>query len=104
MGIRAFVYQSLAGFLALSAVFVASAQPPAALTGRVTSATEGAMEGVLIRLKREGSNKTVTVVSHADGSYAFPRDRLEPGRYAVTTRAVKYVLEEQDTKVEITAA
>ena len=61
------------------------------------------MEGVLVSLKREGSNKTVTVVSHADGSYSFPRDRLEPGRYAVSTRAVKYVLADRGTTVEIAA-
>ena len=94
MGIRALVHQSLAGLLALCSASLAGAQPPAALTGRVTSAAEGAMEGVLVSAKREGSNKTVTVVSHADGAYAFPRDRLEPGRYAVSVRAVKYVLAE----------
>src|SRR6185436_19770443 len=69
----------------------AAAQAPA-LSGRVTSTAEGAMEGVLVSAKREGSNKTVTVVSHADGRYSFPSERLEPGRYAVTVRAVKYVL------------
>ena len=100
MGIRALVRHSLRSASAAfsPAAVPASAQPPAALTGRVTSAAEGAMEGVLVSLKREGSNKTVTVVSHADGSYSFPRDRLEPGRYAVSTRAVKYVLAERDTQ------
>ena len=50
------------------------------------------MEGVLVSAKRDGSTRTVTVVSHADGTYAFPRERLEPGRYTVSVRAVKYVL------------
>ena len=42
------------------------------------------MEGVLVSAKRQGSTKTVTVVSNADGVYSFPRGRLEPGRYDVT--------------------
>ena len=61
------------------------------------------MEGVLVSAKREGSSKTVTVVSHADGRYSFPSDRLEPGRYAVSVRAVKYVLADRDPHVEIAA-
>src|SRR5688572_9402910 len=81
----------------------ANAQAPAALTGRVISAAEGAMEGVLVSLKREDSTKTVTVVSHADGSYAFPRDQLEPGRYAVSTRVVTYMLADRATTVDIAA-
>ncbi len=64
----------------------------AALTGRVTSMQEGAMEGVLVRASRVGSNKTITVVSNAAGTYSFPSDRLDTGRYDVTIRAVGYVL------------
>jgi streptogramin lyase len=81
----------------------AAAQPAPALTGRVTSVAEGAMEGVLVSAKREGSNQTVTVVTGADGTYAFPRDRLEPGSYSVTIRAVKYVLPEHAATVAIRA-
>jgi streptogramin lyase len=79
----------------------ALAQSRAALSGRVTSAAEGPMEGVLVSAKRDGSTKTVTVVTHADGRYSFPRERLEPGRYALTIRAVRYVLAERDAAVEI---
>ena len=50
------------------------------------------MEGVLVSAKREGSNKVITVVSGAGGGYSFPRNRLEPGRYDVSIRAVGYVL------------
>ena len=59
-----------------------------ALTGRVTSASESAMEGVLVSAEREGSNMTITVISNASGVYAFPQDRLQPGRYDVTIRAL----------------
>jgi streptogramin lyase len=68
------------------------AQSPSALAGQVTSAEEGAMEGVLVSAKRAGSNKTITVVSDAKGRYAFPANRLEPGKYTVTIRAVGYDL------------
>jgi virginiamycin B lyase len=73
----------------------ATAQPAAALSGRVSSAAEGPMEGVLVSARREGSNKAVTVVSDADGNYSFPRDRLEPGPHTISIRAVKYVLNDK---------
>lgn len=66
--------------------------PASPLTGRVTSAAEGAMEGVLVSARREGSNVTVTVVSNASGAYTFPQARLQPGRYSLTVRAGGYVL------------
>jgi len=83
----------LAGLTALTVFESAPLQVASpALTGHVTSATEGAMEGVLVSAKREGSNMTLTVVSNAAGVYAFPQDRLQPGRYNVTIRAAGYVL------------
>ena len=83
----------LAALLMLSAPMLSAvAQTAAALAGRVTSAAEGPMEGVLVSAKREGSTKTLTVVSRADGSFSFPRERLDPGRYALSVRAVNYVL------------
>jgi len=109
MGIRTIVRcyahgASLAALLALGLATAASAQTPAALTGRVTSSAEGPMEGVLVRARREGSNKTVTVVTHADGSYSFPRERLEPGRYAISVRAVKFVLPARHESVDVAAS
>ena len=50
-----------------------------ALTGRVTSAQEGAMEGVLVSAQRDGSPITITVVSDATGRFGFPADRLAAG-------------------------
>src|SRR5712692_8106006 len=69
------------------------AQSPAALTGQVTSAEEGPMEGVLITAKKTNSTIAVTVVSDAQGHYRFPAAKLEPGHYAINIRAVGYDLE-----------
>ena len=66
--------------------------PSVALSGRVTSVQEGAMEGVLVSAKREGSPLIVTVVTDNTGRYAFPADRLAPGHYALHIRAIGYEL------------
>ena len=58
-----------------------------ALTGQVTSAEEGPMEGVLVSARRAGSTITTTVVSDRQGRYQFPRARLEPGEYTLRIRA-----------------
>jgi virginiamycin B lyase len=63
-----------------------------ALTGHVTSAQEGEMEGVLVSAKRDGSPLTITVVTDATGRYGFPADRLASGHYTLTIRAVGYEL------------
>src|SRR5215468_1582386 len=66
---------------ALSAGLVSFAGPAnaqEALSGKVASQQEGAMEGVLVSAKRAGSTMTVTVVSDAQGRYSFPRERLDP--------------------------
>ena len=83
--------------LVLCGTLSASIQPRvpagAALTGRVTSAEEGPMEGVLVSAKRHASTITVTVVSDRDGRYQFPASRLEPGEYTLRIRAAGYDLE-----------
>ena len=76
-------------------------EPAQALTGTVTSSEEGKMEGVLVSAKREGSNKIITVVSNAQGMYSFPRNRLEPGNYGISIRAVGYVLPASAPKVVV---
>jgi len=63
-----------------------------ALSGRVSSAEEGAMEGVLVSAKAAGSSATITVVSDTLGRYSFPASRLQPGTYSLGIRAVGYVL------------
>ncbi len=71
----------------------AAAAENAALTGKVSSAEEGSMEGVLVSAKRDGSTVTVTVVTDRDGRYSFPAGRLEPGHYSLRIRAAGYDLD-----------
>jgi streptogramin lyase len=84
---------SLVSVLGLAPFLPAQAQTAAALSGQVSSAEEGLMEGVLVSAKREGSTITVTVVTDAKGQYSFPADRLDAGHYAITIRAVGYNLD-----------
>jgi len=71
-------------------VFAAHAQAPAALTGQVSSAAEGPMEGVVVSAKRDGSTLTISVVSDTAGKFSLPASKLEPGRYSLAIRAVGY--------------
>src|SRR5215831_5308612 len=65
---------------------------PAALTGTVSSAEEGKMEGVVVSAKQPGSTIMVSVSTNAQGQYSFPQDRLAPGAYDITIRAIGYTL------------
>jgi virginiamycin B lyase len=70
------------------------AQAPAfALTGQVSSAAEGPMEGVLVSARKTGSPITITVVTGHDGRYRFPAAKLMPGPYSLMIRAVGYELD-----------
>ena len=62
------------------------------LTGTVSSAAEGAVEGVLVSAQKAGSPITVTVVSDAQGRFQFPDGRLSPGHYTLRIRATGYDL------------
>ena len=64
-----------AGMVAASlSIFAAHAQAPA-LTGQVSSAAEGPMEGVVVSAKRNGSMLTISVVSDNSGKFSFPPPR-----------------------------
>src|SRR4029078_13148136 len=78
--------------LAIGGSHPAMAQGPAALTGTVSSSQEGKMEGVVVSAKRPGSTITLSVSTNAKGEYSFPADRLAPGTYDITMRAVGYTL------------
>src|SRR3984957_1920719 len=80
-----------------------AAQTTDALVGQVSSEREAAMEGVVISAKKAGSTITVSVVSDDKGHYRFPANRLEPGAYTLTIRAVGYDLDGKATaQVEAT--
>jgi streptogramin lyase len=71
----------------------AQAQSAVALTGKVRSATEPVMEGVVVSAKKDGSTITVSVITDDKGQYRFPAARLEPGHYTLGIRAVGYDLD-----------
>jgi virginiamycin B lyase len=82
-------------------VLSAANAPDIALTGQVSSAEEGPMEGVLVSAKKDGSSVTITVVSDAQGRYRFPAARLPAGKYTLRVRAAGYDLNGKPT-TEIT--
>jgi virginiamycin B lyase len=82
---------ALAAVLSMPAMLRAD-QAPAALTGQISSDTEGAMEGVVVTAHKDGSTISISVITDAQGRYAFPENRLEPGHYTIAIRAVGYDL------------
>ena len=79
--------------LALSVPAVGAAYAQAILTGQVTSTEEGAMEGVVVSAKQDGSTIQVSVVTNAQGHYEFPAAKLAPGHYTLAIRAAGYDLD-----------
>ena len=69
-----------------------TAQANVALTGRVASAEEGPMEGVVVTASREGSTIAVSVATDSAGRYDFPASTLPEGEYGLKIRAVGYDL------------
>jgi streptogramin lyase len=65
-----------------------------ALTGTISSAAEGHMEGVLVSATKSDNTITVTVVSNAQGLYRFPDTKLPPGQYTLTIRAIGYAIDD----------
>jgi virginiamycin B lyase len=83
-----------AAFLSLAPVDRIQANDlPVALTGQVSSAKEGLMEGVVVGAKKDGSTITVNVMSEEKGRFNFPASKLGPGHYALKIRAGGYDLD-----------
>jgi len=68
------------------------AQSASALTGVVSSAEEGPMEGVVVSAKAPDSTITISVVTDNHGRYTFPAAKLPPDAYDLQIRAVGYDL------------
>jgi virginiamycin B lyase len=93
----------LAVGLVQAGVPLARAQNAAILTGHVSSAEEGAMEGVVVSAKKDGATLTVSVVTDKEGGYGFPGAKLERGHYRLAIRAGGYELDSPKA-VDVSAA
>src|SRR5258706_3396281 len=71
----------------------AQAQTAVAIAGQVSSAEEGAMEGVVVSGRKDGSTISISGVTDAQGRFAFPDARLEPGHYTLKARAAGYEID-----------
>src|SRR6266571_2218149 len=69
--VNTFIFRTVpaACFALFTAVAYAQSQT---LTGQVSSAEEGAMEGVVVSAKKDGSTISVSVVTDARGRFTFP--------------------------------
>jgi streptogramin lyase len=79
------------------------AQSAAILTGHVSSAKEGLMEGVVVSAKKNGASFTISVVTDKEGRYSFPATKLELGHYSLSIRAGGYELDSPKA-VDLSAA
>ena len=77
----------------LAGMSVSAHAQGAALSGQVSSTEEGAMEGVLVSAKKEGSTITTTVVTNDKGQLQLP-GRIGSSRAStrITIRAGGYTL------------
>jgi virginiamycin B lyase len=81
--------------LATTAALAIGVLPTSAqvLTGQISSAEEGNMEGVVVTAKKAGSTIAVSVVSDAQGHFSFPSAKLEGGQYSLRIRAIGFELD-----------
>jgi streptogramin lyase len=94
---------ALAAGLLQAGASPAVAQSAAILTGHVSSAEEGPMEGVVVSARRDAATFTVSVVTDMAGRYSFPAAKLEPGHYRLSIRAGGYELDSPKA-VDVSAA
>src|SRR5882757_679005 len=97
MHMKHYAAMLLAGISVIAFQGSSGAANEAALKGEVRSAEEGAMGGVTVTATKDKSTISVTVITDDQGRYSFPADRLGPGAYALTIRAVGYDLDGKPT-------
>ena len=90
MRMKHFAAILLAGTSTIAFQGTSWAQSAPALRGEVRSAEEGPMGGVTVTAARDKSTISLTVTTDDQGHYSFPADRLGPGAYSLTIRAVGY--------------
>jgi virginiamycin B lyase len=81
--------------LALASLGPVTANAAPGLSGQVTG-PDGAMEGVLVTVKKNGSTIAYTVVSDAQGRYSLPAGKIEGGVYSLRIRATGFDLDGAD--------
>jgi len=87
----------LAGISIITIHGASWAQNAPALRGEVRSAGERPMGGVTVTATRDKSTISVTAITDDQGRYSFSADRLAPGTYGLTIRAVGYDLDGKAT-------
>jgi len=97
MHMKHFTAILLAGISTIAFHGASWAQSAPALRGEVRSADEGPMGGVTVTATQDKSTISVTAITDDQGSYSFPADRLAPGTYGLTIRAVGYDLDGKAT-------
>jgi virginiamycin B lyase len=100
--LAAIAMAALGSFLLVPRLTRAANSSGSALSGQVSSEKEGAMEGVVVGAKKDGSTITIDVVSDDHGRYSFPSSKLGPGEYSLKIRAAGYEIDGPKT-VEVTA-
>src|SRR5260221_1949555 len=88
-----FIFRTVTGAYFALVMAAVQAQATVALAGQVSSAEEGAMEGVVVSAKKDGSTISISVVPDAGGRFAFPAARLEAGHYALKARAAGFEID-----------
>ena len=94
MVVRVFVQRLIAAAsIAVALVCPAAAQGPTGrIEGFVRDPQGAVLPGVSMTLRNQDSGVTRTIVTEADGRYAFPA--LAPGRYSVQAQLAGFAVEE----------